>query len=217
MKRFTSDASHELRTPLAAIRALGEVALRSQTANHEEVISNILEETARLQSLCESLLNLSRADSGSVNLKMQSINAYDFLTETSNVLSVLAEEKGQILKVQADKSITASVDPHFFRQAIMNLIDNAIKYSHDGATIIVQAKAANGKVLFSIKDNGPGIADEHQEKIFERFYRIDTARSRATGGAGLGLSICSWIIQKHKGSIQLESNLGQGSEFLISI
>lgn len=215
IKRFTGDASHELRTPLSAIRMMGEVALRQGKDSHSDTISGILEETARLQNLCESLLLLSRADSGAVIFNFQEVQISEIIGDTIDLLYVLAEEKNQTILADIPTDLKIKADVGFLRQAIINLVDNAIKYSPANSKIIIQAKKVDDAILLSIKDNGPGIALEHQSKIFDRFYRIDLGRTRNVGGTGLGLSICQWIINAHKGSVTLVSSLNQGTEFII--
>jgi heavy metal sensor kinase len=215
MRRFTADASHELRTPLSAIRTLGEVALRQDQASHRETISGILEESARLQSLCESLLLLSKADAGAIPFKFQDVNLSSLVQDCVQLLEVLAEEKSQTIRSDLADELMIRADPHFLRQAIMNFIDNAIKYSPKGTEIVVHGFKNNGEVTLSFRDNGPGIAPEHQKRIFDRFYRIDTGRARTDGGAGLGLAICQWIISSHKGHIEIKSEVGIGTEFVL--
>jgi heavy metal sensor kinase len=215
MKRFTGDASHEFRTPLAAIRTIGEVALRKKNANHVETIEEILEQTERLQNLCESLLMLSRADSGSIAFRFQKISLIQLIQETVDVLQVLAEEKNILIEMNLPNDIWMDADTSFLRQALMNLINNAIQYSPPESKVLVVASEASGEIKISIQDQGPGIAMEHQSRIFDRFYRIDSGRSRVSGGAGLGLSICQWIVSAHQGKIELKSEVGQGSEFIL--
>ncbi len=219
MRRFTSDASHELRTPLSAIRALGEVALRkSQTAqSYQDTIANILEESARLQNLCENLLLLSRADSGALAFKMKPTRLKTVIDDVVGIIGILAEDRKQFLKLEIPGELAIKVDIAFFRQAIMNLIDNAVKYSPEGSSILVWAKSQDHKIFIGIKDTGPGIEAKHHSKIFDRFYRVDDSRSRPTAGAGLGLAITSWIIKTHGGEITLNSEVGQGSEFIIQL
>ncbi len=218
MRRFTSDTSHELRTPLAAIRSLGEVALRQpQTLqNYQETISNILEESTRLHQLCEGLLLLSRADSGTLSFNLKKEKLQSVVINALQMIEILAEEKDQIIKIEISDHLMVSIDQAFFRQAIVNLIDNAIKYSPVGSTIQVLAKDKNNKIFLSIKDNGPGIESHHHSKIFDRFYRIDSGRSRTVGGAGLGLAITAWIVHTHQGELKIKSD-NNGSEFIIEI
>ncbi|HUP57162.1 MAG TPA: ATP-binding protein [Bdellovibrionota bacterium] len=220
MRRFSSDASHELRTPLTAIRALGEVALHSgaSVGDHREVISNILEETDRLRMLCDSLLTLSRADAGQIELRPEKTRLRTLVEEVLSLLSILAEEKAQTIRIDVPAELAARVDRGLFKQAVTNLIDNAIKYSAEGTAIHVSAEArAEGAVAILVRDEGPGIATEHQALIFDRFYRIDPSRSRGAGGAGLGLSIVKWITELHDGRIGLRSEVGKGSTFEIQL
>jgi heavy metal sensor kinase len=225
MKRFTSDASHELRTPLTAIRTLGEVTLNSNDSKTDarETIANILEESDRLGSLCESLLTLSRGDAGQAKLSPVKSDLKLLISEVAALLHILAEERGQTLKVGGAQSVYAEVDPPILKQAITNLVDNAIKYCPEGAQIEIGLKEDAAYSYITVGDNGPGIAEEHRSKIFERFYRVDHSRSRSHdgswthAGAGLGLAIASWAVELHRGSIRLKSEVGIGSEFTIVI
>lgn len=214
MRRFTSDASHELRTPLSAIRTMGEVALRQNEESHAETISGILEETARLQALCESLLFLSKADAGAIPFQFQSISLSRITHETVDFLQVLAEEKNQMITAEVP-NLSLKADPHFLKQAILNLVDNAIKYTPNGGRIQITAQKTDSEILLKIKDNGPGIALEHQARIFDRFYRVNSGRARIDGGAGLGLAITQWIVTSHRGRIEIVSSLGEGTEFIL--
>lgn len=219
-KQFTANASHELRTPLAAIRTMGEVSLRKDVSvsSYQETISNILEETTRLQSLCETLLLLSRADSGTIHLKREQILISTLIKDVVNIIEILAEEKEQKIEIKISDECDGYVDPHFFRQVLMNLLDNAIKYGPIGDTIVVELTKNSKGFKIGVKDHGEGIPKEHQDKIFDRFYRIKESRSRESNvsGAGLGLSICLWIISAHDGKLELVSD-NSGTKFVISI
>ena len=220
LQRFTADASHELRTPLTAIRSVGEVGMQeaSDAAACREVIGSMLEETDRLTKLVDSLLMLSRADAGSVTLNLKKTDLTELVMEVMDCLQVLAEEKLQILSLVAPKPVHADVDRSTIRQALINLLDNAIKYTPDKGYIQIAVEASDSaEALISISDNGPGINQEHQQKIFERFYRIDKGRSREIGGTGLGLSIAAWAVSANSGRIELESQEGEGSTFKIII
>lgn len=222
MRRFSADASHELRTPLTAIRALGEVALRQRGGGRDpmETIASILEEAGRLQSLCDSLLLLSRADAGQIPITRTSADISKVVRETVEFLEILAEEKSQKVIVNCDRAITAVVDAKLLKHALSNLLDNAIKYSPVGASITVTLAAIAEITSISVRDTGPGIAEDQLGLIFQRFYRIDQSRARtdtAPGGAGLGLAIALWAIELHGGTIRVDSIVGKGSEFTIEI
>lgn len=216
LRRFTSDASHELRTPLTAIKSVGEVSLRNgnDPSACRDAISSMLEETDRLARLVDSLLTLTRADAGTMQLSHEPTDLGDLTTEVVDCLRVLAEEKGLSIASDAPSGVTADVDRSTFRQAIINLLDNAIKYTPEGGRISVAVRRTAGQALVEIGDNGPGIAPEHRALIFERFYRAEKARS-AVRGAGLGLSIAKWAVEANGGTIKLDTQQGQGSTFRI--
>jgi heavy metal sensor kinase len=219
LKRFTADASHELRTPLTAIRAVGEVALqdRRDADHYRDAIGSMLEEVDRLSHLVGSLLILSRADTGA-GLHRQDTGLLDLTRESAALLEILAEEKGQRIEAAGDPSVRAHVDRLILRQALINLIDNAIKYSPRGGTIAIDVRRSpEGKGVIAVSDQGPGIAEPHRSKVFERFYRVDKGRSRDEGGAGLGLSIALWAVGAHGGDIRLSSEEGKGSTFRVML
>ena len=220
LRRFTADASHELRTPLTAIRSVGEVALQDQRspAEYRDVIGSMLEEVDRLTRLAESLLALSRADAGHVQLQREDIALLRLAEEASSVVEVLAEEKRQQIDIAGDANLLVSVDRLILRQAIVNLLDNAIKYSPPGSQILVRVQSGGDQQVFlDVIDQGPGIPSEHQPYVFDRFFRVDKARTREWGGAGLGLSITRWAVEAHGGEITLESEEGHGSTFRVSL
>ncbi len=220
LRRFTSDASHELRTPLTAIRSVGEVSLQDQRspAEYRDVIGSMLEEVDRLTRLSESLLALSRADAGHVQLQREDNPLVRLAKEASSVVEVLAEEKQQQIDLEGDANLVVSVDRLILRQAIVNLLDNAIKYSPPGRQILVRVQSGGDKQVFlDVVDQGPGIPSEHQPYVFDRFYRVDQARTREWGGAGLGLSITRWAVEVHGGDITLKSEEGRGSTFRVSL
>ncbi|MEW6298640.1 MAG: ATP-binding protein [Thermodesulfobacteriota bacterium] len=217
LRRFTADASHELRTPLAAIRSVGEVGLRERRdeKTYREIIGSMLEETDRLGRLVDSLLILSRADAGHVRLTYERVNLTELAREVTSSLGVLAEEKRQSLSVEAAAPAYAMADRLVLRHAIMNLVDNAIKYTPEGGRIRVAITGRPHGPTVEVVDTGPGIAAGQQQRVFDRFYRVDRARSRELGGTGLGLSIARWAVEAHGGRIELESEEGVGSTFRI--
>jgi heavy metal sensor kinase len=219
LRRFTADASHELRTPLTAIRSVGEVGLQSEgdVRHYRDIIGSMLEETNRLTSLVESLLTISRADAGHIQLERVPLRLLELAREAVALLEILADEKGQRLVIGGDGLAVVLGDRLVLRHALMNLIDNAIKYSPTGGTITVEAATKGGQCLLDVIDTGPGIAPEHHEKVFDRFYRVDRSRSRDLGGSGLGLAISRWAVEAHRGSITIVSDVGHGSTFRISL
>jgi heavy metal sensor kinase len=215
LRRFTADASHELRTPLTALRAVGEAALRSDRGDPKglrEALSSMLEETRRLSDLVDALLLLARADTEKLSSSLQPVDLPGLVGEVRETLLVLAEEKSQRIEITA-KNLVVRADRELLRLALLNLLHNAIRYSGEGTVICLRVKPREKTALVEVLDQGPGIAAEHQQKIFERFYRLDKARSRTSGGAGLGLSIARWAVERQGGHIELESGLGCGSLF----
>jgi heavy metal sensor kinase len=216
LRRFTADASHELRTPLTAIRTVGEVALQAEQKPelYREAIGSMLEEVDRLTHLVGSLLTLSRADAGAV-LSRRPLRLFDLARDAAALLEILAEEKGQRIEVRGDPSLSAEVDALVLRQALLNLIDNAIKYSPRGASLAVEVSGLEDSALMDVVDEGPGIPESDRAHVFERFYRVDSARSRDDGGVGLGLAIALWAVQAHGGRIEVTHGDGRGSRFRI--
>jgi heavy metal sensor kinase len=217
LRRFTADASHELRTPLTALRAVGEAALRSDRGDPKslrEALSSMLEETRRLSDLVDALLLLARADTEGLSPSLQLVDLPGLVSEVRETLLVLAEEKSQRIEITA-KNLVVRADRELLRLALLNLLHNAIRYSGEGTVVCLRVKLREKTALVEVMDQGPGIAAEHQLKIFERFYRVDKGRSRASGGAGLGLSIARWAVERQGGRIEMESGLGRGSLFRI--
>jgi heavy metal sensor kinase len=217
LRRFTADASHELRTPLTALRSVGEVALRDQhdTAAYRDAIGSMLEEVDRLTHLVESLLLLTRADSGTTCVSCEAFDLAALARDVVEHVRALADEKAQTIETDV-APVIVSGDRQILRQALVNLLDNAIKYTPECGVIHVKVgTTANGSPQAEVADNGPGIPLEEQDKVFERFYRIDKARSREPDGAGLGLAIAKWAVEANGGRVELESDVGTGSVFRI--
>jgi len=217
MKLFTADASHELRTPLAAIRSVGEVALRSPENDPccREAIASMLEEVEKMTRLVNDLLALARSDSGIVRPALTTSDLGQVVEEEIALLRVLAEEKEQRILVETEQSCPVRLDRRIFRQAFSNILHNAIVYTPPNGDIRVLTGKDGDTVFVEISDSGPGISPEHQTRIFDRFYRVDKVRSRKTGGTGLGLAIAKWAVEIHGGRIELVSEPGHGSSFRI--
>jgi Mg2+-importing ATPase len=218
LRRFTADASHELRTPLTAIRAVGEVALRQDNPGAlRDTVGSMLEEVAHMNQLIERLLLLAQADHDTIPVRLAATPVGDVLRDVADSLSVVAAEKAQRLETQGVLELTAVADDALLRLALMNLVQNAIRYSPRGKEIRLRAMANGGDAVVEVADEGPGIPAEHQSRVFERFYRVDKSRSRADGGAGLGLAIVRWAAERMNGSVELESEVGHGSVFRVRL
>jgi len=219
LKRFTADASHELRSPLTAMRSVGEVALQqSGSADYyREVIGSMLEETNRLTHLVDTLLTLSRADAGHIPLHSAEVCLLDLAKESASLLEVLAEERHLAVKIEGDQTLKVLADRLILRQALLALLDNAVKFSPPHGYIRIRVGGTGSEALIEVHDSGPGISPEHRAKIFERFYRVDKARSSERGGSGLGLSIAQWAVAAHGGKIELDCQPNSGCTFRVRL
>lgn len=219
MRRFSSDASHELRTPLTAIRSVGEVGLRERRDENEyrEIIGSMLEEVDSLSRLVERLLLLSRADSGDATLLSESVDLAALAGEVATHLGVLAEEKRQSIEIESSTTPHWKGDRLVLRQALINLVDNAIKYTQDGGRIAIRVGQRASAAVIDVIDNGPGIPDDLKSRVFDRFYRVDKSRSRDHGGTGLGLAIAKSAVEVQGGVLSLEPSSGPGSVFRITL
>jgi heavy metal sensor kinase len=218
MRRFTMDASHELRTPLTAIRTVGEVGLRGRRDEvaYREIIGSMLEEVDRLSQLVDRLLMLSRADTNQASLSMDNVDLCELVQDVAAQLSVLAEEKRQSISIELSAAPRWTGDQLVLRQALLNLVDNAIKYTPDGGNIKISLAETDAGPTIDVSDTGPGIPSELQTRIFDRFYRIDESRTSGNG-TGLGLSIAKWAVEANRGQLTLEQTDGVGSRFRIAL
>ncbi len=214
LDRFVADASHELRTPLTTLRSVGEVGLRrSRTVEeYREIIGSMLEEAHRLQLLIQRLLELASAEGGAPHVHRTPVRIDECSAACVNELGILAEAKRQQITLTGS-ACTVVTDPVLFRQALQNLLDNAIKYSPDGSQIRVGIVEDAAAVEVSVSDNGPGISPENRAHLMERFFRPDRARDRNSGGFGLGLSITKAYMRVIGGSLHYEPALPRGSTF----
>ena len=218
-RRFVADASHELRTPVAAIRSMTDVVL-AQGAGEEEYV-NVLSEvnvvTERLGHLINDLLTLARADEGQVLLERKPVRLDLLAIDVAESTASLASERDITVEVDAQEPVLVLGDEVRLIQVTLNLLQNALTYTNAGGKVSLIVKASGKTALLSVRDTGIGIAPQHLEHIFERFYRADAARSRAAGGSGLGLAIVEWIVRDHKGTISVESQVGKGTTFTVSL
>jgi len=200
------------------MRSVGEVAVQRSLDRTvpRDTVGRMLEQVDRLTRLVDGLLMLTRADSGTIRPAREALELGALTGGAVDELRVLADEKQQSLVHHAPVTVFALADAVLLRQALMNLIHNAIKYTPAGGTIRVEvATARPGEAQIEVRDSGPGIAAEHQGRVFERFYRVDPGRSRESGGVGLGLAIAQWAIEANGGRIELESEYGKGSSFRV--
>jgi heavy metal sensor kinase len=217
VKQFSADASHELRTPLTVVRGEIELALRSKKTPEEyrRILESTLEEVMRMTSIVENLLTLAKADQGLFQAEFAEVDLKELVDELSEDSEVLAEPKHIRVRVQNNEHLMLVGDRVRLRQLFLNLIDNAIKYTPEGGTVTLTMERRNGTAVFVVEDTGIGIPAEEQAKIFDRFYRVDKARSREMGGTGLGLSIAKWIAELHRGTISVRSEPQKGSVFTV--
>jgi heavy metal sensor kinase len=217
LQRFTADASHELRSPLTALRAVGEVALRdgNDPVALRETIGSMLEEAQRLTDLVDALLTLARMDATKADAAREEVNIASLLDEVRDQFEVLANEKHQTITVTCPGDVTVQADRTLLHLALVNLVHNAIQHAPANSQISVTAMRSVHKIDISVKDDGLGIPPEYREKVFERFFRVDKARSRAHGGAGLGLAITKQAVERNGGRITLDDNSAGGTVFRI--
>ena len=217
MQRFTADVSHQLRTPLTAIRSVGEVGLRAghrDEGAYRGIIGSMLEETDRLAVLVDRLLTLSRAEMDQATLARESVNLVELAEDVAGHLGVLAEEKGQSLSIDADGRPTAVADRVVLRQALINLVDNAIKFTPQGGRVSIGVSGSDGTAHIDVADTGPGIPAESRDRIFDRFFRGD---EQAGEGTGLGLSIAKRAVEANGGDLTLARSGPDGATFRITL
>jgi heavy metal sensor kinase len=218
--QFTADASHELRTPVSLIRTEAELALRRARTQQEyqDSLRHILQESERTTLLIEQLLSLARADSGQETLHMQPV-------DVSALLGVVAEGWKQVASIRdlrfgvsiEDQDTYVCGDESMLHRLADILLDNAFKYTPSPGSVTLSLEESANTAVITVKDSGIGIPEDEQDKVFERFYRIDKSRSRAQSGNGLGLSIAQWIVAQHHGSITLQSHPGEGATFRVEL
>jgi signal transduction histidine kinase len=182
-----------------------------------DAVGSMLEEIGRMNQLLDRLLLLTRPGDDAMPVSLEAGPVRKTLLEVSDALGLLAEDKQQQLLVDCPDHLLAVFDPALLRLSLMNLVQNAIRYSPPGKPIRVRASAGDETAVIEVADEGPGIASEHQQKIFERFYRVDKARSRAEGGVGLGLAIVKWSVERMGGAVELKSEPGRGSIFRLRL
>ena len=218
-RQFTADASHELRTPLAIMQAEATLALSKERApdDYRKSLETISQESDYMSSVIGKLLFLARSDAGKEQLTFEDVELKGLITGLASNIEALAQDKGIKFAVDAHEELMVSGDKVKLRQLFINILENAVRYTPTAGHISVSLVKQESNAVVSISDTGIGIPPEHLPHIFERFYRVDKARARADGGVGLGLAIAKIIAESHKGNIEVESELGKGTTFRISI
>lgn len=214
---FIANVSHELRTPLTSIQGYVETLIDQDAGRDSRFLDVIRKNAVRMSQLTEDLLTLARVESGEHKLDLRPVAVADLVHEAEEQHRDLVARRKIILRVEAVVAREVAADRGAVQQVFTNLIDNAAKYSPEGAEITVGAVEKDGAVEFFVRDTGPGIASEHHARLFERFYRVDVSRSRESGGTGLGLAIVKHIVRNHGGNVRVESEVGRGSSFYFTL
>ncbi len=221
-QEFLSNVSHELRTPLAAITAYTETLIDAGIEDHENslrFLRTIQRNAERMKALVNDISELSAIESGAVKLMIELLPLHQVVNDVFSGLALRAAKHGVTLHNQIAEDFQVAADRHRLEQILVNLVDNAIKFNHPGGavTIIAQASEDDTHRIIKVRDTGPGIPAEHLPRVFERFYRVDKARSREAGGTGLGLAIVKHLARAHGGEAHVTSDVGAGSEFAVKL
>ena len=216
-REFTADASHELRTPLAIIEAESTLALQKErnAREYRSSLELVAQEAEYMSAIIDQLLALARADAEQEQLTFEEVDLGEFLGELASDVDILCREKGLDFTMGQMENLIVRGDGTRLKGLFLNLLDNAIRYTPGGGSVAVMLDRDGQTAVVTISDTGIGIPPEHITHIFERFYRVDKARSRADGGSGLGLAICRHIAESHGGRIEVESKVGEGSTFSV--
>ena len=219
LRQFSADVSHELRTPLTILKGEIELALKSDRdpEYYKKTLKSALEEVERLKRIVEDLLFLSKAEAGKITYRLTKVDILDVILSVINVLKLPIKQKNIKLDIKGEPETFVKGDENLLKQLIYNLVENAIKYNRKNGKIEIKIDRDEKYIILTIKDTGYGIPEEHLNKIFNRFYRVDKARTRSEGGLGLGLNIVKKIVELHNGKIEVKSKLNEGTTFVIYI
>ncbi len=218
-REFSLSVAHELKTPLTILKGESELALTHPLTQEEiqELAATYLDETVRLSHIVDDLLTLAKADSAQITIDNKPVQLQPLVNDILDDAQILSTEKGLAVELRNNEPATLMGDELRLRQLFRILVSNAVQYTDAGGSITISSIVRNGEARIAIADSGIGIAPEHLQQIFERFYRVDEARSRVKGGSGLGLAIAKWIAGAHKGTIAVESSPGNGSVFTVKL
>ena len=220
-KQFAADASHELRTPLAVVMASADLLLADPSIKEpflRQVLEDLKSEVKKMTNLVSDLLMVARSDNNALKFKIQRLDLSEILMQAIRTMTPIAEKKNIHLAGENFRKALINADEQKLKQLAIILVDNAIKYTPEGGSVLVaMEKIDNARAVFAVMDSGIGIAAEDLDKVFERFYRVDKARSREMGGNGLGLAIAAEIIKLHEGKISVASKLGEGTKFTVEL
>ncbi len=217
-QKFVADVSHELRTPLTSIKAAVETLLDDAELDSAEVrrfLGIVLRHANRMETLVGDLSDLSKIETGAIELRRVTLDLAPVVQKTVEDLAARASARRVSVRTEIPTGFALEADPRRLEQILVNLVDNAIKFNHDGGVVTVRATMCEGRPRIEVEDTGIGIPSAAKEEVFHRFYRVDEARSRESGGTGLGLSIVKHLMQLHGGRVRVESELGSGSKFIL--
>ncbi len=215
---FASHAAHELKTPLTILRGELELALRDESAdNMQLVVASALDEVIRLSGLVDDILDMAKAETGNMAMAAEPFDMAWLLADLTDDMRIVAEEKGVCLIYDAVRPIVVLADKNRIKQALLNLIENAVKYTNHGGTVRVSLRLAGSDAVITVQDNGIGISREDISRIFKKYFRASNAHSMRCNGLGLGLAITEKIIKASGGTIAVDSELGRGTEFRVSL
>lgn len=219
LRRFAGDVSHELRTPIAVIRAEAELAARRkrEPEEYQAALARIQKEASDMTHIVEDLLLLAKAESQSVAMNWQDLPLEPLMSQIESSVAMEFQSRNVSLNMQYSKNLKISCSQTYLALALKNLLSNAAKHSTPGQVVDFKVQKKRSALEFRVKDRGDGIAPKDLEHIFDAFYRADTARNRSTGGVGIGLSLAKALVTSHGGQVEVSSELGKGTEFVVSI